>query len=387
MSQASTSAATPPESTYLRYLLFSRVVVLVAVHLVCFAAAYMLALLVRFEFLIPPFHLSNYWATLPWVCGIKLVIFLLMGNFFGWWRYVTFADLTALLRAAGLSTLLIAGIDYLFMNAVQIPRSVVLMDFGFTVLLFGALRSSVRFSREYFWPMVNRKEYSKALIVGADESASMLASRIHSHLHLPYRIVAFLDMDERKQGTRLGGIPVLGQLAGLRQIARKLGVEHVLVTAGQLSGPMMRDLVKQCEDAQLSLKVIPALQNLLEGNQHLYVRDVDIDDLLGREPVHLDSKAIDELLNNKTVMITGAGGSIGSEICRQLLKFRPTALVLVEKSENNLFYLERELKELNGATALHPCIADILDGPRMNRLFAQFRPKSFFMRQLISTFP
>lgn len=376
MSQASRAA--PSEPGYLRVLFVGRVLVLAVVHLVCFAAAYLLAFLVRFDFLIPPSHVSIFWATLPLVAGIKLAIFCVMGNFFGWWRYVTFADLTALLRASCLSTLIIAGIDYLFINTVQIPRSVVLMDLGFTVLLFGAMRSSIRFSREYFWPMVNRKECSKALIVGADESASVLASRIHNHLQLPYRIIGFLDTDERKEGTRLGGIPILGQLDRLRQIATKQGVTHVLVTAGQLSGPAMRDLVKQCEEGQLCLKVIPELQNLLEAKQRLYVRDVDIDDLLGRDPVQLDSKAIGELLNNKTVMITGAGGSIGSEICRQVLKFGPNVLVLVEQAENNLFHLERELKELSGPTVLHACIADILDASRMKRLFAEFRPEVVF---------
>lgn len=375
MSQASTAA--PSEPPFLRFLLLSRVLVLVVVHLICFAAAFLFAFLVRFDFLIPPSHMAIFWAALPWISGIKLILFCLMGNFFGWWRYVNFADLTALLRASCLSTLIIAGIDYLFINTVQIPRSVVLMDLGFTVLLFGALRSSVRFSREYFWPMVNGKEYSKALIVGADESASVLASRIHS-FQLPYRIIGFLDADERKQGTRLGGIPVLGQLTKLPQIAGKLGVEHVLVTAGQLSGPTMRELVKQCEEAHLSLKVIPALQSLLEEDRRLFVRDVDIDDLLGREPVQLDSKAIGELVNNKTVMITGAGGSIGSEICRQLVKFRPNSLVLVEQAENNLFHLERELKASTGSTTFHACIADILDATRMHRLFAEFRPEVVF---------
>jgi FlaA1/EpsC-like NDP-sugar epimerase len=371
------SATTPMEPGFLRLLLLLRIVVLVAVHLAVFAAALILSFLLRFDFRVPPHMEAILWHSLPWVALVKLTIFCLTGNFFGWWRYVTFADLSALLCASALSTLIVIGIDYLFISAYQIPRSVPLMDFGFTVLLLGGLRSSIRFGREHFRPMVLRKKYAKALIIGADEAASMLASRIHNH-GLNYRIVGFLDSDKRKHGTRLGGIPVLGELDRVCQIANRKGVEHVLVTAGHLSGPMMRDLVKRCDDAKLSLKILPALKSLLEGHQRINVRDVDIDDLLGREPVQLDSKAIGELLRNKTIMVTGAGGSIGSEICRQALKFQPTALVLVEQAENNLFYLERELKEDCETTVLHACIADILDSARMNQLFAQFHPDVVF---------
>ncbi len=376
MSEASVAA--PTEPAYPRVLVFSRVFVLVLVHLLGFATVFAVAFALRFDFSIPPRMVSIFWMTIPWVAAVKLTVFCLTGNFFGWWRYVTFADLTALLRASTLSTLIVMGIDYLVLETYQIPRSVLLMDLGFTVLLFGGLRSSIRFSREHFWPIIRRKDCSKAIFVGADEFGAILASRIHTDSRMPYRVVGFVDADASKRGSRLSGIPVLGHMRDIREIAHTCRAQHVLVMSGSLTGQGMRELMKSCEAGKLTVKVLPGLSELLKVDHRIHLRDVDINDLLRRDPVYLDSEAISDMLRDKCVMVTGAGGSIGSEICRQVLRFQPQTLVLIEKAENSLFHIERELRSLPTQCGLFPCIADILDSNRMNKLFSHFRPDVVF---------
>ncbi len=373
-----------PENTFPpkghRAWIVSRVVALALIHLAGFTAVYAVAYALRFDFAIPSHMQSLYTASLLWVVGLKLILFYLTGNFFGWWRYVTFADLAALLRASTISLLSIAAIDYFLPDDrfPQIPRSILLLDWGMTILLFGGLRSCVRFSREHFLPAVRRVRHPKAIFVGADEFSVVMANRIHSDVELAYKIIGFVDSDVRKTGSRLGGLKVLGTLDEVGQIAADYTTKHILVVSGSLSGAVMRKLMQACVAAELTVKVLPALGEILHSNQHVYVRDVDINDLLRRDPVQLDTKALAELFTNKTVMVTGAGGSIGSEICRQLLKFQPEALVLVERAENSLFNIERELIALKTPASLHPCIADILDRERMEQLFSTYRPEVIF---------
>lgn len=355
-----------------------RVYLLALVHVAAFAAIYFLAFALRFDFALPTDFGAMLRHTLLMVVFLKLVIFYLFGNFHGWWRYVTFADLAAIVRAATLSLLITAGADYFLISNLQIPRAILLLDWVLTILVLGGLRSGVRFSREHFWPLVRRTDHSKALFVGADESSAALVNRIHNDARLPFRIVGFIDADAKKTGSCLGGIKVLGGWSEIPRLAEENEVRHIVITSGSLPGPAMRALVKFCEDAQLTVRVLPALEDLLNGTSQIQLRDIDINDLLRREPVELDSAAIGVLLKNKTIMVTGAGGSIGSEICRQIIKFHPQRLLLVEKAENSLFYIERELQALQASCSLHPCIADILDRPRMANLFAEYHPDVVF---------
>lgn len=371
-------AATTGKRSMLSYLLSHRTYLLGLVHAVAFSTIYFLAYQLRFDFVIPSSSSAVLWETLRIVVVLKLVVFYFAGNYHGWWRYVTFADLIAILRASTLSLMIVAAVDYFLIDHLQIPRAVLLLDWVLTIVVLGGLRSSVRFSREHFWPLIRSANYSKTLFVGTDESEASLAMRIHSDLKLPFRIVGFVDDDVSKHGSRLGGIPILGATRDVIQIAAENDVQLVLVTAGRLSGNSMRDLVKVCERSRLKVKVLPAIEGLLSSNQKIQLRDVDINDLLRREPAQLDSVAIGELLKDRTVMVTGAGGSIGSEMCRQILKFQPRALVMVEKAENSLFFIERELRALRSTSVLNACIADILDHPRMSQIFAHHGPDVVF---------
>jgi FlaA1/EpsC-like NDP-sugar epimerase len=195
---------------------------------------------------------------------------------------------------------------------------------------------------------------------------------------LQFKIVGFLDSDPGKRGLQIGGVKVLGCINDIQEIAKDAKARYVLVPEGSLSPNLLRFLMTECQIADLTVKVIPQLSDVMEGVQLRKMRDIDINDLLRRPPVELDTAAIGSLVSGKKVLVTGAGGSIGSEICRQVMKFAPESLILVEQAENNLFQIERELLSNGPRCRIEPCVADILDVQRMNAIFREFRPQVVF---------
>ena len=355
---------------------WARVGLLAVAHFPIFWLAYGLAFALRFDFSLPPRMAELFWISLPWVAVCKLLIFYLAGHYHGWWRHVTFADLISLLKAAGLSLLVLAALDH-FALPLQIPRSVLVLDCLFTILLLGALRASWRLVRTSWWPM-RRREQRDAILVGAGHASGILAHQIQSHPQSQYRIKGFVDPDPASRGMRLGGIPVLGSTDDIQRIAVACRASVVLVISGTLAGHHLRLLMQACDSAGLALKIIPPIEDLFEGNRELPVRNVEITDILRREPVQLSEEAIAGLIEGRTVMVTGAGGSIGSEICRQLLRFHPQRLVLVGKGEHSIFSIDQELRRSPAEVVLHPVIGDVTDGRRMRQIMEEHRPQVVF---------
>lgn len=371
------AAMTPIPSAWKRHLP-KRIYLLVFGHLLIFALSYETSLWLRFDMDVPPETREVFWKTLPWILAVKLAMFHFVGSLHGWWRYITFADLSALLRVSVLTTLSITFIDYFFVAEYQIPRSVLLIDCGVTILLVGGLRSAARLGRESLWPALALHGRKPTLLIGAVEGGEALARQIHAHPTLDYRVVGFLDEDRGRYGSRLGGIPFLGSPNDAVEFAREHAAQDLLIIAKSLSGERLRELVQRCRRAGIRVKMIPPVDELVNGSFALQVRDVDINDLLRREPISLDVEAIREMLRGKRIMVTGAGGSIGSEICRQIARCRPHSLILVERAENNLFVFEREMARQGLDDLCVPCIADIRDLSRMRALFDKHKPEIVF---------
>ena len=359
-------------------LISRRIYLLAVVHLAICALSYWSAFQLRFDFAVPPYGEAIFWHSLTWVILVKLVVFQCFGSLHGWWRYVTFADLASLIRASVASTLIIAAIDYFFVEIYQIPRSVLLLDWGTTLLLLGGLRSVWRLIHEHVWPSLTAEDRRPALLVGADQQGIALAWQINNRSKLDYYIVGFLDENKSHHGTRLGGIPVVGSTQDVTSLADRHDAQDVLVVADSTYGSRLRDLMERCRHASIRVKMIPPVDVLLEGSHRLQVRDINIDDLLRREPVKLDTEAIKAMLASRRVMVTGAGGSIGSEICRQILNCHPAELMLVERAENNLFQIHQELLRTGLGVKVSPCVADIRDEDRMRALFEGKRPEIVF---------
>jgi FlaA1/EpsC-like NDP-sugar epimerase len=359
-----------------RQLRSPRAWLLIAAHAGVFTAAYAAAYALRFGFAVPDREFARLCSTVGVVVGVQALVFGLLGQFHGWWRYVTFADLTALLRAAFAAFCALTTVELFFQ--LPIPRGVTLLNAILSVALLGAVRASWRMFREVFHPMLGGKNCRCALLVGTDLTTGILAHQIQSNFRLPYRVRGLLSIDGDAVGTHVGQIPIVGALEDVRDIAAAHRVEDVLVVAGALSGQRLRDLMEACNAAELNLKIIRSAEDRLSGDDRIPLRDVEINDLLGRDPVTLDTDKIGELLEGRRVMVTGGGGSIGSEICRQILAFRPKSLVVVGRGENRIFAIERELRQRCAATAIHACIGDVTNRDRMEQIFETHRPEVVF---------
>jgi FlaA1/EpsC-like NDP-sugar epimerase len=355
-----------------------RAAIALVVHTVTFAIAYWLAFAVRFDFALPQLQWQGFFVTLTGVLCIKLMVFYAGGHCHRSWHYVSFSDLAALLRAATISSLIIVTLDRLMAASYHIPRAVFGLDWALTIVLLGGLRALARLVREEVRPRLYGSGYRKALIIGANQSGETLARHLLSDPKLKYSVAGFLDPQSTRYGSTISGIPVLGHPEATLKYAAALSVEQIMIIAGVLTGSDLRVLMDSCAKAGLSLKVIPAVEDLLSSDYSVQMRDVDINDLLRREPVQLNNDAISTLIADRTILVTGAGGSIGSEICRQVLKYHPRRLLLVERGENALFVVEQEFYQLRLETEIIPCIGDVGDHDRMEHLFEQYRPDVVF---------
>ena len=364
-----------------------RAAVLSLVHAAVFAAAYFLAFFTRNDFAFDSGWLPHYLATVVGVVLVKLFVFYALGLCHVSWGRVAFGDLTSLLWASTLSLLVFASIDGLFLSTGRFPivprvrRSVLLLDWGATILLLGGLRTLWRSVREELRPMFSRHQARTAVIVGADHSGEMIARGLMGSSSKPYSVVGFLDDDPSLAFSRVAGIPVLGEISEASVQVAKHGVDEVIVQSGYLTGKDFRTLLEDCAASGTEVKVIPGIDELLAGQKnlsHVQLRPVEIKDLLRRSPVQLDDAAIRGLIEGRVVMITGAGGSIGSEICRQVIRFSPQKLLLVERAENSLFLIEQELSRIQPKPSFVPLIADITDESRMEQIMATHRPEVIF---------
>ncbi len=366
------------QSSIIERLRSNRIYVLIIGHVLLLAIVYRLAFEMRFDFEIPANFQLVFRRSLPWILLVKMLVFAKFGSFHGWWRHVTFDDLSAVLRVATLSSLVITGIDYILVSTYQIPRSIIIIDWGFTILICGGLRSLWRFGREQVWHKLARDDRQPALLIGDDRQSIELAQRINGNRALKFRIVGLLEWSREHFGTRVAGIPVLGHPDQVVPQANKTDAAVVFLMAGGIDGESVRNLMDRCCLAGLKLRVIPSVKDMLNGATRLQVREINIDDLLRRDAVILNRAKIKSMLESRCVMVTGAGGSIGSEICRQIVACGPKRLLLVEQAENNLYAIQQELLCGGLDIDLVCCVADVTNRLRLDRLFREYKPEIVF---------
>ena len=364
-----------------------RAAALLVVHAIVFAAAYFVAFFTRNDFTFDNGWFQQYMATVVGVVLVKLVIFYALGMCHVSWGRVAFGDLTNLLWATTLAMLVFATADSLLLSTGRLPwiprirRSIILLDWAATILLLGGIRTVWRSVREELRPLFSRVPARTALIVGANQTGEMIVRGLQATSAKPYFVVGFLDDDPNLRNTRVAGLEVFGDVEDARAVIARRGVDEVIVQSGYLTGRRFRALLADCTETGAELKVLPGIDQLLSGQKslsHVQLRPVEIKDLLRREPVELDDSAIRKLIAGRVVMVTGAGGSIGSEICRQVLRFAPLKLLLVERAENPLFMLQQELAGLQPAPDFEPLIADVTDEARMEQIIRTHRPEVVF---------
>lgn len=290
-------------------------------------------------------------------------------------RYIGFHDLLTIAKATTWATLVLTFVDAFVLTEIATPRGVLLIDWGTTLVAVGLLRSAPRALRDLRGNL-RSDAGRRVLIVGANDEGETLLRTLHLDRKRPLRPVGFIDADARQLGQHIGGVPVVGTPEDLPRLVASYAVAEILVT-GALPGRIVRSVLADAEKANVPVRVLPTYDQLLKGSVSIGPRDVSIEDLLRRDPVQLDDEAIGQWLTGQTVLVTGSAGSIGSEICRQLLSRGPAKLVVLDRTETGQFFLERELSAI-APGVVEVVLADTTDQERINAVFAEHRPSVVF---------
>ncbi|MDQ6886306.1 MAG: polysaccharide biosynthesis protein [Gemmatimonadota bacterium] len=351
-----------------------RTVLLILFHLTLVVASYALAFMLRFEWLIPVGYRHAFIVTLPVIAGLRLLAFAHYRLYRGWWRYVGMRDMFDLLQAVAISSLFFVA-SLLFMGyAHGFPRSVIVIDGVLAVMLIGGARFSLRALRERRRPAVSPM-MRRVLIIGAGDAGEMLLREIQKNPRLGYVPIGFVDDDRRKIGFHIHGVEVLASTRDMLELLKTHPADELILAIPSASRERIQEIVDRCIESKLQFKILPAIA-ALSGQVHIsHLRPVRVEDLLGREPVHLDATQIRADIAGRRVLITGAGGSIGSELARQVASYGPSVIALVERSENALFLIQQELKRKASDVVAQAHCCDIRDRGDLERLFNDLRPE------------
>lgn len=356
----------------------------IALDTLLWAVATPLAFWLRFDNTIP----AAFRGTALRVTGLMLVLKLL--GVFGFslhyqvWRKVSFRDLLRLARAVASVTVVGAGLLWLWPLG-PVPRSIPLLDGLLSLFLLASVRIVDRcvYQRRQLVQLNASAQAGqrRVLIVGAGEAGSMIVRELQRHPETGLMPLGLLDDDPAKQGLRLNEVPVLGKIEALEQTLRDYPVDELLIAIPSAQGTLVRHVVERAQQVHKGLRcrIIPGVYELLGEQVSVErLRKVKLEDLLRREPVRLDDRQIAAYLHHKVVLITGAGGSIGSELVRQVTRFKPAALILLGRGENSIYQLERELTQRWPALAYHCVIADVRDRGRVAQVFEHYQPQVVF---------
>ena len=326
-----------------------------------FAACLLAAFWARYENDFDAQAAASFVRLLPYVLAAKFVFFAAAGLLRGWNRFVAFEDVLAIGKAAALASLTVAVAKYAILLDLAVPRTVFVLDFLFTAMAIGALRSVARILTERRSLVPGGQLRIPTIIVGANDSGESLLARFARIRALPTVSSASLTENPSLLRASISGVPVLGPVERTCQIAARLGIRDALIAADELPGKQIRELVEEGRRCGVNLKVIPSWGQMLSGKLRLQPRQVEIDDLLRRPSVELDRRRNSRLGGRAHGAGDRSAGSIGSEICRQLLAFSPAKLVLVDRSETGQFFLERELASRAGDVRVEVELADVND--------------------------
>jgi FlaA1/EpsC-like NDP-sugar epimerase len=339
---------------------------------------YYLCFWLRFEGQVGRGEMACFRATVGWVLLVKLGWFVGLRTCRGWSRSVSFYDLILLLRATTGGLLTMAMIQYLLVPSPAVPRSVFLLDWGTTIVVLGGARSLLRGVRETRWSLFRSAGEVRVLIAGAGDMGASTLRMIRRIGRPRYRVVGFIGDSPSLTGTRIEGVPVVGDCEHTRQLVERCGAQQILVMQGELAGGQLRRLVDDARLDACEVRVLPHYRRLIDGSVTVQPRPVSIEDLLQRPAVQWGIEDIRQWIDGRVILVTGSAGSIGAEICRQLLQFAPDRLVAVDRAETGQFFLERELQPLAAGKQIDVCIADMLDEARMRRLLMRYRPHVIF---------
>ncbi len=345
--------------------------------IVAAAFAWVVAYLLRFNFSIPLDFASEMLATVGWVVMLQVSVFVGFGLYRGVWRFASVSDLKRIFLAVSSAAVLLAAFFFMFKTNVVIPRSVLVLDPLLLILFMGGSRFAYRAWKEHLLYGMTLKQGEPVIVLGAGEAAIALVKDLARSTQ--WRVVALLDDDLTMQGREVFGVKVKGTIEQLASVSRYLSVKYVIVAMPSVHHQKRREAIESANALGLEVMTVPAIDDLMSGKVSVsQIRKVDVEDLLGRDSVKLDSSGLQMLIDQKVVMVSGAGGSIGSELCRQIVKYQPNILVCLDISEFSLYQLEQEFSTLNLPTRLIYLTTDVKNSAQMNHILAQYKPSVVF---------
>lgn len=359
---------------------------LIAVDGLLVNLALWLALWLRFDGVIPGQYLDSFRLTGALVFTvISLIIFYLFGLYNRLWQYASVDDLSSIVGAVTLSTLVNAAVAYALTGVgghLFLPRTVFAFSWLLTLVFIGGSRLSLRLFRQRWSFLLPLRNGTPVLIVGAGDAGVLVAKEIRKQNRGSFYPVGFVDDSPGKQNQKLLGLPVLGSREDIPRLVEEYGIKEVIIAIPSAPRNILREIVDICQAAPVSLKILPAITALYNGEgpgmEVGPIRRVQVEDLLGREPVEVDLEAMAGYLASRNVLVTGAGGSIGSELCRQVARFSPERLILLGHGENSIYEIYQELRIDYSELELVPLIVDIKDYPALEAAFKSYRPQVVF---------
>lgn len=339
------------------------------------------AFLLRFEGRIPLLHLEDLWLLILIALAVKIPVFYLQRFYRISWSYVSTQELISVFKGVLYSSFLLGATFFILRPALlglAVPRSILFIDLFLTLILIGGFRAAKRVWLQFVkrFPLEGRK----TLIIGAGDAGEQLVRSMLKSGHSDYLPVGFVDDDPAKLGMTIQGVRVLGRKEDIPQLVQAHDVKEFLIAMPSASSRAIKEMVELGRKAKVkSMKILPDISTLLSGSVGLAdVREVQLEDLLGREPVKIDTQEIESYLKGKVVLVTGAAGSIGSELCRQIGRFAPQQLIMLDHEETGLFEIEREIQETFPWLERVAILGDIKDEAKMERVFAQHEPEIVF---------
>ena len=356
-----------------RTLLRNRLPFVVAAHLLLIAGSNYIAFWLRFDGDIPFQSRRLMEQMIPVLVLIRAASFTIHRLYHGLWRYTGISDLWRIISATCIGTLAFYIVTHHLLDLKGYPRSVFVIDSILQIGFLSGIRLPWRIYREFKRPKTKGK---RVAIYGAGDAGEMIVRDMKVHPEYNYLPVGFIDDDRTKVGQSIHGIPVLGTREALSRIIRERRVDEFIVAIPSAEPPILRDIVKKLELFNIPIKTTPNLRDILDGRVTVsQIRNLAVEDLLERVAIHLDMSPVEQMLKGKKVLVTGGGGSIGSELCRQVLKLEAQQLVLFERSENALFHILNELERAGYKDRVRPVVGDVTDRKRVNDVFTTYKPE------------
>ncbi|MBN2374198.1 polysaccharide biosynthesis protein [bacterium] len=370
------------------YLKNRHLLLIILADLTLFTISYAGSYLLRFDLKVPHTEYLTFKRTLIPIILLKLYVFHCFKLYRGMWRYTSLKEIERIIKASFVSSALIILFILITTRFQGYPRSVFLMDAMFTILLIGGFRASIRLCYEYCKQGASgiisgiidgNKNGKRIIIIGAGDAGEKIIREINGNSELDYKIIGILDDDPKKINRHIHGIKIIGRVADIDSIKRDIVINEIIIAIPSASGEQMRRIIDTCEKTQIPYKTVPGINELIDGKVSISaIRDVSYSDLLGREQINLDLDRIGAYLKGKSVLVTGAGGSIGSEFCRQVARFGPETLIMLDRAESSLYDIEMEMKRLFPSQRIIPILGSVTCLERLRMVFSHLKPQVVF---------